>query len=275
MKSRKLFCEISPLTYRMSSYKQRVLRIGSDLFTNEVYATRRTSKKLPFRIYSHQSLIRRKLGDVDMRLQENKAVNLSIAAPKVTGILIQPGETFSFWKLVGSIRSQDGYLEGLTISSGKTSRGIGGGLCQFTNLIHWLILHTDMQIIEHHHHDGIDLFPDFGRQIPFGTGTSISHPSLDYRFKNSTDITYQLIVSVDDKYLCGEIRSDRSPRLKHHIKCEMERFTMEEGKVYRNSRIVRESVDRRTGLVVKRDLVKINHAEVKYDPSLLDVEVIG
>ncbi|MCV4732570.1 VanW family protein, partial [Escherichia coli] len=84
--------------------------------------------------------------------------------------------------------------EGLTIAGNEASKGIGGGLCQFTNLIHWMALHTELDIVEHHHHDRLDLFPDYGRQIPFGTGTSIMYNYLDYRLKNNTSITYQIVV---------------------------------------------------------------------------------
>ena len=58
---------------------------------------------------------------------------------------------------------------------------------------------------------GLDLFPDFGRQIPFGTGTSISYNYIDYRIKNETTNTYQLRLCTDDEYLCGELR-DMEPQ---------------------------------------------------------------
>ena len=45
----------------------------------------------------------------------------------------------------------------------------------------------EITAIEHHHHDALDLFPDYNRQIPFGTGTSIAYNYLDYRFKNTTN----------------------------------------------------------------------------------------
>lgn len=101
-----------------------------------------------------------------------------------------------------------GYRTGLTIANETPSSGIGGGMCQMTNLIHWMILHTPLEIIEHHHHDGFDLFPDFNRQVPFGTGTSIVYNYLDYRFKNNTDQTFQLIIYVTDTHLCGELRAE-------------------------------------------------------------------
>ena len=65
------------------------------------YARTFSEEVLTFLVYNHNSLIRRKLGNVDMQLQENKAINLALATPKINGVLIKPGETFSFWKLVG------------------------------------------------------------------------------------------------------------------------------------------------------------------------------
>ena len=81
---RKLFCEISPLTYRISVEKNILQRKLRDMLVRERYARVRSAELLPALIYTHKSLIRRRLGNVDMRLQENKAVNLSLAAPLVT-----------------------------------------------------------------------------------------------------------------------------------------------------------------------------------------------
>ncbi len=69
-------------------------------------AQKRRQEPLPALIYGHKSLIRRRLGQVDMELQENKAVNLALAAPRVNGVFIQPGQTFSVRRLVS--RSQLG-----------------------------------------------------------------------------------------------------------------------------------------------------------------------
>ena len=264
---RKLFCEISPMTYAISRRKCIIERSVKNLVHSGSYAKTRQTDSLEYVIYRHNSLIRRKLGNVDMQLQENKAVNLSIAAPKITGILIRPGEIFSFWYLVGNTCARKGYKEGLTISSGKTGPGVGGGMCQMTNLIHWMILHSDMEIIEHHHHDRYDLFPDYQRKIPFGTGTSIVYNYLDYRFKNTTNRTYQLIVYTTDEYLCGELRSDKPQVNRYHIKAENEFFSRENDIVYRNGEIYRIKVDSITGNHLEKKLIRKNHAQVLYDTS--------
>lgn len=268
---RKLFCEISPLTYKISVQKCRLQRNVNDFFTFKKFAMEKSDELLPICVYKHNSLIRRKLGNVDMQLQENKAVNLSLATPKVNKILIKPNEEFSFWKLVGDVSEKNGYKTGLTISSGKATSGIGGGLCQFTNLIHWMILHSSLLITEHHHHDGFDLFPDFNRQIPFGTGTSIVYNYLDYRFKNTTDRTYQLVVYTTNDYLCGELRCNKNQPEKIHIVVEDEYFSRENNVVYRNNKIYKNTIDRNTGRIVNHELIHANHAEVKYDTSNLKI----
>ena len=223
-------------------------------------------------IYKHKSLIRRQLGDVDMTLQENKAVNLSLAAPKISGVLICSGETFSLWHLMGKTSIRKGYKEGLMIKQGKPDRGIGGGLCQLSNLIHWIVLHTPLEITEHHHHDNVDLFPDFGRQVPFGVGTSISYNYLDYRFKNTTDQTFQLIVYTDEKYLNAELRAEKPLPVKYHIESRNEHFTQENGVWYRNGEVWRQCIDKVSGKVVEEMLIKTNHALVMYDEKYIAVK---
>jgi len=265
MGQRRLFCEISPTTYKISVFKNILSRDLKDIFSSQEFANSKMDTLLPVLIYRNKSLMRRVLGNVDPLLQENKVINLGLSAPKVTNVLIRPGETFSFWKLAGRCSEKEGYKKGLVISSGKVSEGIGGGICQFTNLIHFMVLHSPMDIVEHHHHDGMDLFPDFGRQIPFGTGTSIMYNYLDYRFKNNTDTTFQLITYVTDKYLCGELRANRSLDIRYHIRTEDEYFSREAGIVYRNGFVFREQIDEKTGNLLLKELIKKNHAMVMYD----------
>ena len=269
--ARRLFCQLSPFTYKLSVFKCRTVRHLCNLFGGQHFAKVKQTEALPILIYKHNSLIRRKLGNTEMQLQENKAINLALSAPKVNGILIRSGEVFSFWKLVGSTNAAKGYKEGVTISNFQTKPGIGGGLCQFTNLIHWMVLHTPLQIVEHHHHDRVDLFPDFNRQVPFGTGTSIVNNYLDYRFKNSSDITYQLIVYVTDTHLCGELRASDELQVKYHIKAENEHFIRQEGQVYRKGQVYRICVDKKTGNELSRELIRDNHAKVMYETSNLIV----
>lgn len=268
---KRLFCEISPMTYWISVKKNQMQRRLIDVFSRRTFSKKK-EEPLPVIIYRHASLIRRTLGEVDPRLQENKAGNLAIAAPKVSHVLIQPGEIFSFWHLVGKPAARKGYQEGLVLRGGHSDSGIGGGMCQFTNLIHWLILHSDLEIMEHHHHDGYDLFPDFGRQVPFGTGTSIFYNYLDYRIYNPTDAEYQLLISVGDTHLQGELRCSREQKYAYHIKTEGEGFVRENGIVYRIGTVYRTKVEKETGRILEKKLIRKNHARVMYDTANLEIK---
>lgn len=274
MAKRKSFYEISPLTYKISMEKEILKRRLTDFFRRTHFAKECVSSPLPSVVYRHKSLIRRRLGNVDMQLQENKAVNLALAVKHIDGLILRHGETFSLWKLVGRTTARKGYKEGLTISRHQPSKGIGGGLCQLSNLIHWMVLHSDLTITEHHHHDGFDLFPDFGRQIPFGTGTSISYNYLDYRVTNNTSNSYQLRLWVDGEYLCGELRAARNLKHTYHIHAENEFFSREDGIVYRNGEVFRDTIDCVTGKCVESRLIRTNHAKVMYEcpPSMVIID---
>ena len=262
---RKLFCEISPFTYRLSMEKEILKRHLKDFIHKIRFARERTTDNLPVVIYRHNSLIRRRLGNVNMQLQENKATNLALAVKNIDGLLIRPGETFSVWKQIGRTTERKGYKEGLVIAKGAPGQGIGGGLCQLSNLIHWMVLHSDLTIAEHHHHDALDLFPDYGRQIPFGTGTSISYNYIDYRVRNDTSITYQLRLWVDGEYLRGELRAvDPQPHT-FHIHAENEYFSREGDVIYRNGQVFRDTIDATTGNVIESKLIRTNHARVMYE----------
>ncbi|WP_231556467.1 VanW family protein [Cryobacterium sp. MLB-32] len=249
------------------------LRWMRDLTHPVRFATHRTAP-LPVVLYSHNSLIRRKLGNIDLQLQENKAVNLALAAPHINGVVITPGETFSFWHLVGATTARRGYRNGLTISSGHATSGMGGGICQFTNLLHWMVLHSPLTIVEHHHHDNLDLFPDFNRQIPFGTGTSVMYNYLDYRVRNDTDQAFQFMVSATQEYLVGELRTERALEVKFHIQEDDAYFYDKHGEVYRHNRIYRSARSKATGNEVERVLLVENDARVMYDRALVNAEIL-
>ncbi|MCL1791734.1 MAG: VanW family protein [Peptococcaceae bacterium] len=261
---RKLFCEISPLTYTFSTFKGRTQRSLQDYLSKAKFAGAK-GDPLPIVLYKHNSLIRRQLGNVDMHLQENKAINLSLAAPLVDRVLLYPGETFSFWHLVGNCTKARGYQEGLTISADQTKQGVGGGMCQFTNLLHWLVLHSPLDIIEHHHHNQFDLFPDYGRQVPFGCGTSIVYNYLDYRVKNNTDNTFQFLVTVSPTHLEGELRAAKPIAHSYHIIEKDSCFEQRNGTHYRRNKIFRNIVDKQTGVTIESRLIMESDAKVMYD----------
>lgn len=268
--ARKLFGEISPLTYRIAVQRQILLRKVTNARSRARFAQQRTAEDLPVSIYRHNSSIRRRLGNVDLALQENKAVSLGLAAPHIDGVLIRPGETFSFWHLVGHCSAKKGYRTGLTISYNGPASGIGGGLCQFTNLLHWMVLHSPLEIVEHHHHGAIDLFPDFNRQIPFGAGTSIVYNYLDYRVFNATQNTFQFRISLTGEHLKGELRAAEPLTVKYHLQEKDAHFQEEGGEVFRRNKVYRSVRDKFTGNEIAHELIIESNARVLYSRELIN-----
>lgn len=157
------------------------------------------------------------------------------------------------------------------ISLGQSAAGIAGGMCQFTNLIHWMVLHTPLEIVEHHHHDDLDLFPDFHRQIPFGTGTSIFYNYLDYRFRNPTDSTYQLLVWTTDTHLCGELRRSSHRAMPTTSKWKMSIFPWRTELSTAMGQFTGRPSTKGPAARWSRILLRRNHAKVLYDTSQLTV----
>jgi len=270
---RKLFCEINPTCYEIALRKENLRRRIKDFFKREKIAKRK-EELLPNIVKGHSSILIRKLHGVDLKLQENKVTNIMLACNKINGIIIKPGETFSYWRTVGKATEKAGYKEGLVIGQGgKLGAGIGGGLCQMANMVHWLVLNSPLLVTELHHHTDA-LFPDERRRVPFGTGTSVRYNNVDYRFKNNTDQTVQIAVWVQDGELCGELRSEREFPCRYKLVEENHHFKKVGEDYYRISQVYRIIIDRKTNEQLDKELVLDNYSKVLYDHNLIPKEQI-
>lgn len=270
---RKLFCDINPTCYKISREKQILLRKSKDLLKRAKIAKTKSKEELPNIVKSHSSILVRKLNGVDLRLQENKVTNIMLACNKINGIIIHPGETFSFWRTVGKATKKKGYKEGLVISRKGMTSGYGGGLCQMANMIHWLVLNSPLDVTELHHHSDA-LFPDERRRVPFGTGTSICYNYVDYRFKNNTDQDVQILVWVENGELCGELRSEREFPCRYKLVEENHHFKKEGEEYFRISQVYRIVIDRTTNEELYKELILDNHSRVMYDYDLIPKDQI-
>jgi vancomycin resistance protein VanW len=205
-----------------------------------------------------------------MRYQHNKIRNLEIAVQKLDKILLLPGETLSFWKRIGKPTYRKGYLDGLILRSGKVAHGCGGGLCQLSNLLYWMTLHTPLQVTERHRH-GYDVFPDSNRTQPFGSGATCYYPYGDLMIYNPTDTIYQLLVGVGSEYLEGEWRASDPPRSLYRIVEKNHEFRSEWwGGFSRHNELYRQ-VYTPEGRFVEETMVAENHALMMYSPFLPDM----
>lgn len=268
-----LFCEMNPLFYKISEQKEILKRHLKNMSEKKRFCHTRSEEKLPVIIAEQNSgLIKRGKG-IDPVLQENKAVNIKLACEKINGMIIHPGEVFSFWRTVGKTTRRRGYKDGRVLEGNKLKPGIGGGLCNLSNTIHRLVLNSPLKVTEFHSHSDA-LAPDEGKRVPFSSGTSVSYNYIDFRFENTTENDYQILLWCKDERLYGELRSTQKSPLRYKIVEEGHCFRKENDKYYRVSKIYRNVYDADTGEFVVKELLLNNHSEVMYDYSLIPAESI-
>ncbi len=243
-----------------------VKRKFSWLFGKQAWASKRSSKRLDHEVFHHKSMILRPLKDVEMYLQENKRTNLQLAIEKLNGLIIQPNETMSFWKLVGRPTKAKGYLEGLVLIQGNTGKDTGGGLCQLGNLLFWIFAHSPLVITERYRH-GYDVFPDTNRSIPFGAGATLSYNHIDFQVKNETNNAFQINLWLDKTHLHGSLHSTKALNFSYKIE-ERNHIIKHQnwGGYSRHNQIFKIVSDKE--ITISESLIVENHAIMMYNPFL-------
>jgi vancomycin resistance protein VanW len=209
----------------------------------------------------HQSVLRRKLGDSNPRLQEQKIQNLKQAIKRLNGVVIKPGDIFSFWQIIGNPTYKKGYVNGMLLSNGEVIEGLGGGLCQLSNFLYWIFLHTPTETVERYHHSK-DVFPDSGRVLPFGSGATVLYNFVDLKIKNTSNEPLQLKIWLTDKHLKGKILAPKILPKKFHIFEKNHLFAKKDGEYFRYNEIFRET--KINGKIIKTEKITENFAPVLY-----------
>ncbi|WP_159887387.1 VanW family protein [Paenibacillus puerhi] len=218
-------------------------------------------------VFAHRTPLLRNLQDVEMWLQHNKVMNLKIASGRIHGVCLRPGETFSYWRTIGKPTRRKGYVPGMLLQHGKVKVGIGGGLCQLSNLIYWMTLHTPLVVTERYRHS-YDVFPDAGRTQPFGSGATCFYNYIDLQIKNPTQSTYQLCLYMTGDELVGEWRSDSPSPYTYEIIEKRHWFTQELwGGYIRHNELYRNRYDLQ-GQLLGEEFIAENHALMMYEPCL-------
>ncbi|MCB9455493.1 MAG: VanW family protein [Anaerolineaceae bacterium] len=122
----------------------------------------------------------------------NRRTNIAVAAAKFDGILIGPGEEFSFNHLLGDISLENEFVEGKIIYGGQTVTGVGGGVCQVSTTAFRAALLAGFPIIERNSHGYRVGYYEINSQP--GLDAAIFQPTADFRFVNDTP--YHLLIET-------------------------------------------------------------------------------
>lgn len=111
--------------------------------------------------------------------------NIARSAAQFFGIVVAPGEEFSFNKYQGSVTESAGFTTGLVIVGGRTVEGVGGGICQVSTTLYQAAFWSGFPITERLEHGYRVHYYDDGEGP--GMDASVYSPILDLKFVNNTD----------------------------------------------------------------------------------------
>ena len=121
----------------------------------------------------------------------DRTTNLRLAANKINGTVLMPGETFSYNKVVGRRTIAAGYKEAKIYQDGQVIDGLGGGICQISTTLFNAVLYANLEIIEKRNHQFVPSYVSAGRDA------TVVYGSQDFKFKNTRNYPIKITCSVD------------------------------------------------------------------------------
>ena len=120
----------------------------------------------------------------------NRTTNLKLAANKINGTVLLPGETFSYNKTVGERTIAAGYKDAAIYQNGEVVDGLGGGICQISTTLFNAALFANLDIVELHNHQFVPSYVGAGRDA------TVVYGAKDFKFKNSRKYAIKIECSV-------------------------------------------------------------------------------
>ena len=120
----------------------------------------------------------------------NRTTNLRLAANKINGTVIMPGETFSYNKVVGPRTRANGYKNAAIYENGQVTDGIGGGICQVTTTLYNAVVFSNLEIVSRQNHSFVPSYVTGGRDA------TVAYGSIDFKFKNNRNYPVKIKASV-------------------------------------------------------------------------------
>ncbi|MGC8666688.1 MAG: VanW family protein [Chthonomonadales bacterium] len=110
----------------------------------------------------------------------NRARNIIVACRRINGIVLKPGDVFSYNQVVGPRDISSGFRIAPVIIHGQLKPGMGGGVCQVSSTLYNAVALAGLQIVRREHH----AFPV--HYVPPGRDATVAYGAIDFRFRNNT-----------------------------------------------------------------------------------------
>jgi vancomycin resistance protein YoaR len=130
---------------------------------------------------------------------KDRTYNLRLAASKLDGAVVMPGEVFDFNDVVGPRDEAHGYRVAPVIAQGELVDGLGGGTCQISGTLHGAAFFAGLEIVERYPHSRPSYY------IKLGLDATVVYPTINFRFKNPFDFPIVLHQTVTNGVVRAEV----------------------------------------------------------------------
>lgn len=120
----------------------------------------------------------------------NRSTNIRLAVKKINGVVLMPGQSFSYNQTLGKRTTAAGYKVAAVYSNGEVSEGVGGGICQVSSTLYNSVLLSNLEVVERHNHS---FNPGY---VPAGQDATVSWGGPDFKFKNNRSYPVRIVASV-------------------------------------------------------------------------------
>ena len=153
------------------------------------------------REYLESLLFRDKIGEETTRVAgtNDRVTNVRISSETINGLVLMPGDEFSFNNTVGVRHTSRGYRPGGAFVGGEMVTVIGGGICQTSSTLYSAIKDTELLVTERYAH---------GRPVPYlprGRDATVFWNRLDFKFINNTDYPLRIDFELEDRSLTAKV----------------------------------------------------------------------
>ena len=125
--------------------------------------------------------------------RKNRVNNMALAAARINGVVLEPGEEFSMNKTILDRTKENGYYLAPAIRNGTYEKEYGDGVCQVSSTLFNAVMMADLTITERHHHSWPMHYVPIGRDATIATGYK------DFKFVNSTEGELIIFAHLDKK----------------------------------------------------------------------------
>lgn len=258
---RKRITELCPWLLPLRKRQRKLFFYAAMKRDGRRYSRELQAERLPVRLFESRCPMINDSTGFDLKYQENKVYNLKLAAEKLDGLVIRPGETFSFWQAIRDADRERPYKEGLAEINGRLTTEYGGGLCMLSNLIFWVMLHSPLSIAERHGHREKD-FPEPPSDALYGVDATVAEGWLDLKLENRSELSFQLEIGFEGGFITGAILSSLDLGQRYSLENGPVEYLRRGREIYERAPVIR--LCRTEGAAPEREELYTNLCRIGY-----------